>query len=69
MKFVQIMLMFCPFMSILGTAPLNELVQIKFDYIFSASSLDALRRPQSLKKSLTVSKVGHSKFESTTQTC
>lgn len=56
-------------MSILGTAPLNELVQIKFDYIFSASSLDALRRPQSLKKSLTVSKVGHSKFESTTQTC
>lgn len=38
-------------MSILGTAPPNEVVQIfKFIYIFSASSLGALRGPQSLKK-------------------
>lgn len=38
-------------MSILGTAPPNEVIQIfKFIYIFSASSLGALRGPQSLKK-------------------
>lgn len=38
-------------MSVVGTAPPNEVVQIfKFNYIFSASSLGALRGPQSLKK-------------------